>query len=308
MLEVTSKAYKDNSKIWDIEDFPCRFKVKPIITLTAEIAIPVHNLKDELSVFENLVSPHAWTGSFRTSPAKWKTRDGDAILKALQDAKENPVIRKVDPRKLNYRPKGFKSKIGTVSIPLPEVSNGEKTTPKQSTDHTEIQWMLLKLGQDMGFDVWVARNDKGREHKGQKFSDLTKLRKELPLQFDDTTNRTIELIDVLWLKGNTIVAAFEVESTTSIYSGLLRMSDLIAMQPNVNIPLYIVAPDERRNKVITEINRPTFSKLSPKLSEICRYISFNELRSQIKEVAKVVQYLKPEFLTEISESCEIEEV
>ena len=41
-----------------------------------------------------------------------------------------------------------------------------------------------------------------------------------------------------WLKGNAVVAAFEIESTTSIYSGLLRMSDLIAMQPNLNIPLY----------------------------------------------------------------------
>ena len=44
------------------------------------------------------------------------------------------------------------------------------------------------------------------------------------------TNQTIELIDVLWLDGNAIVAAFEIESTTSIYSGLLRMSDLLARQ------------------------------------------------------------------------------
>ena len=53
---------------------------------------------------------------------------------------------------------------------------------------------------------------------------------ELPTQFNEATNRTIELIDVLWLKGNSIVAAFEVECTTSVYSGLLRMSDLLALQ------------------------------------------------------------------------------
>ena len=29
------------------------------------------------------------------------------------------------------------------------------------------------------------------------------------------------------------------------------MSDLIAMQPNLNIPLYLVAPDERREKVLS---------------------------------------------------------
>jgi hypothetical protein len=82
----------------------------------------------------------------------------------------------------------------------------------------------------------------------------------LPLQFDEATNRTIELIHVLWLKGNAIIAAFEIESTTSIYSGLLRIADLVAMQPNLSIPLYLVAPEDRREKVVWEINRPTFAR------------------------------------------------
>ncbi len=147
--------------------------------------------------------------------------------------------------------------------------------------------MLLRLGIDMGFEVWVARNDRGRQVKGQKFADLPKLKVELPLQFDDATNRTIELIDVLWLKGNAIIAAFEIESTTSIYSGLLRMGDLIAMQPNINIPLYLVAPDERRQKVFDEVNRPTFRRLDPPLSEVCRFISFADLRAKLKEVSSL---------------------
>jgi hypothetical protein len=29
--------------------------------------------------------------------------------------------------------------------------------------HTEMQWLLLKLGSDMGLDVWVARNDKNKK-------------------------------------------------------------------------------------------------------------------------------------------------
>src|SRR6266705_2700104 len=98
--------------------------------------------------------------------------------------------------------------------------------------------------------------------------------------------------------------AFEIESTTSIYSGLLRMSDLTAMQPNLNIPLYLVAPDERRDKVLTEINRPTFSRLEPPLSEVCRFIPFSELRKKVQEIAPYTRFLKPEFLEELSESCE----
>ena len=109
---------------------------------------------------------------------------------------------------------------------------------------------------------------------------MKNIRSELPRQFDDATNRTIELIDVLWLQGDAIVAAFEVEHTSAIYSGLLRMSDLISMQPNIKINLYIVAPDERREKVFNEINRPTFARLKPPLPDICRFIPYSELKSK----------------------------
>jgi hypothetical protein len=85
------------------------------------------------------------------------------------------------------------------------------------------------------------------------------------------------------------------------------MSDLISMQPNLNIPLYLVAPDERREKVFTEVNRPTFSRLTPTLVEVCRFIPFSALLQQITQVSSFIRYLKPEFLEELSESCELEE-
>nr|NIN64212.1 hypothetical protein [Anaerolineae bacterium]NIN94492.1 hypothetical protein [Anaerolineae bacterium]NIQ77560.1 hypothetical protein [Anaerolineae bacterium] len=200
----------------------------------------------------------------------------------------------------------LKAKIGSVTVPDSQPATHQEEL-KEPREHAEIQWALLKLGADLGLDLWVARNDRGRQVNGRKFADLSRLKKELPLQFDEATNRTIEHIDVLWLQGNAIVAAFEIESTTSIYSGLLRMSDLIAMQPNLNIPLYLVAPEDRRDRVITEVNRPTFSRLKPPLAEMCRFLSFTSLRGAVGQVASYVRHLKPEFLQEISESCEVEE-
>jgi predicted RNA-binding protein len=307
ILEVIDKPFKDNSNIWKDEDFPSRLKVKLLVSLNPNTAIPVHILRDQLSFFQDLKSPHAWTGAFRSSPAKWSYEDGEAVMNALMNAKENPIERPVDPKKLSYRPKGFKSKIGTVSMPSPDIEEKELVDKKSYSDHIEIQYLLLKLGSDMGFDIWAARNDRGREFKGKKIANIPRIRTELPNQFDDITNRTIEMIDVLWLQKNNFIAAFEIESTTSIYSGLLRMSDLIAMQPNVNIPLYLVAPDERREKVISEINRATFSRLSPRLSEICRYISFSDLKEKVKQIESIVQYVKPEILEDLSESCDLEE-
>jgi hypothetical protein len=112
---------------------------------------------------------------------------------------------------------------------------------------------------------------------------------------------------VLWLKGRSIEAAFEIESTTSIYSGLLRMSDLLAMQPNLSIPLFIVAPDDRREKVISEVNRPTFARLSPPIVEVCRFISLDTLRTRLRAVESVVRYLNPTFIEDLAESLEAEE-
>jgi len=308
ILEVTSEPFQDTSKIWADEVFPCRMRVKPIVQLTPETAVPVHSLRDRLSIFQGLASPVAWTGHFRGSPAPWKDSDAQIVVGALLEAKKNPTVRAFDKRKFERRPRALKASIGPVTIPEEEVEIQAKPSAKEAAgDHSEVQALLLRLGSEMGFDVWVARNDRGRQVQGVRLGDMPRVMGELPRQFDDATNRTIELIDVLWLSGTAFVAAFEVESTTSIYSGLLRMSDLVAMQPNLKIPLYLVAPDDRREKVMSEVNRPTFFRLKPALAEICRYISFDVLRDQMKRVASVVQYLKSEFLEELSESCEIEE-
>ncbi|MCX6376105.1 MAG: EVE domain-containing protein [Armatimonadetes bacterium] len=309
VLEVTSAAFRDSAPIWKDEHFPCRLRVRVVAALTPETAVPVHDLSDRLSMFRNMKHPLAWTGRFRGSPAKWSISDGEAVVEAVVKAQRSPVARPVDPAKLGYRPKAIRTrKLGPVTVPDSESGIAKSEEAKEPRAHSEMQWLLLKLGSDMGLGVWAARNDRNREVGGRKFAKLPGFKSELPVHFDEATNRTIELIDVLWLQGNTIVAAFEIESTTSIYSGLLRMSDLIAMQPNLNIPLYLVAPEERREKVLTEVNRPTFSRLKPPMSQMCRFLSFQALRKSIDGVASYVKHVKPEFLLEVAESCEIEEL
>jgi hypothetical protein len=307
VLEVVSEPFKDDILIWQSDIFPCRLHVKMVISLTPETAIPITLLRDQLSIFERLSSPFAWTGHVRSSPTKWKTSDGEVIVNTLLETERNPISRPITRGKPEKPPTMLPAKIGSVTVPgSDELQEDTSSAAKEPSLHTEIQWLLLKLGNDMGLDVWVANNDRSRTINGYRFTELPRIKKELPLQFDAATNKTIELIDVLWLKGNAIVAAFEIECTTSIYSGLLRMADLIAMQPNLNIPLYLVAPDERRNKVVTEVNRPTFSRLSPPMKQMCRFISIPTLQDRIQQIAPVIKYLKEEFLMELSESCALE--
>jgi len=310
VLEVKSELYFDKTPIWEGEDFPCRFKVELIHQLEPKTAIPILELRDELSLFQGLKSKNAWSGYFRGSPALFEPRDGEILVEAIKHAIANPIKREYDEKKYWRHPKTYESKVGVVTIP--EGTTDEEVETKEPREgiitHEEIQWMLLKLGSDLGLDVWVARNDRNREYEGKPFQDIPNLRSDLPRQFDNATNRTIELIDVLWLQGDAILAAFEVEHTSAIYSGLLRMSDLVSMQPNIKLNLYLVAPDNRREKVMDEINRPTFTRLKPSLPKICKYISYSQLKKEIEEIGYRIRYMKPEIIEEVAESCEPDEL
>jgi hypothetical protein len=154
----------------------------------------------------------------------------------------------------------------------------------------------------MGLNIWIPRNDKAAV-LGELNTNSSNLLDILPLNYDDTTLKTIENIDVLWLRGRAIVRAFEVEHTTSIYSGILRMADLLALQPNMNIKLHLVAPDSRRDKVFQEIQRPVFSLLEvAPLSERCTYLSYDS----IEEVAELkhLSHLSDSVLDEYAEEAE----
>ena len=308
VLEVKSECYYDEKPIYQNEVFPYRFNVEVIYKLEPETAIPIQLLKDQLSIFKKLKSPKAWSGFFRGSPAQFSAEDGQVFVEAIKNAMTNPCKREYDVKKYLQHRQTYDSKLGVVTVPSEDdVESDGKVSEFPKTTHEEIQYLLLKLGSDLGLNVWVAKNDRNKDLNGIYFRDIPNFINVLPRQFDEATNRTIELIDVLWLNRDAIVAAFEVEHTTAIYSGLLRMSDLVSMQPNIKINLYMVAPDERRDKVFTEINRPTFARLKPPLPKICKFIPYSELKKEIEQIGVRVRYMRPEFIDDIAESCEPEE-
>ena len=303
VLEVASESFRGDTPIWEDEEFPIRFKVNLLYKLTPKSAIPIENIMERLS--PDLRAK--WKGIIRGSLAEVPPNDGEIIVKEIKKVLENPVEIDFDEQKYWRRPKKTYESNG-VTVTVPEKEEELPPTRVEKATHEEIQYLLLKFGSEMGLDVWVARNDLSKEFEGTVFKEFARLRRELPRQFDEATNKTIENIDVLWLQGDAIIAAFEIEHTTSIYSGLLRMSDLISMQPNIKINLYIVAPDERRDKVIEEINRPTFAKLKSPLNKICKFIPYSKLKERYEKARVFVKHLKPEFIDEIAESCEPEDV
>ncbi len=64
------------------------------------------------------------------------------------------------------------SKFITAEIVTTELSQEEEDKQAVSS-HSHIQWLLAKIGQKLGCQVWIAMNDRNRVWKGEKLGDLS---------------------------------------------------------------------------------------------------------------------------------------
>lgn len=154
---------------------------------------------------------------------------------------------------------------------------------KEENIHTRMQYHLLKVGVALGYDVISASNDRGRCHEGNNFSFISL--SVFPI-IDVSKNifNTINLIDVVWFEkgSNKIICAFEVEKSTSIYSGILRLSDLSYSFTDKDLELYLIAPDKREKEVIMQLNRPSIKSNNIPIS----YILFSDLELNCDALCK----------------------
>lgn len=237
-----------------------RFR-ESFLSLAAALALTVWQL-------EHLCWWHA-----RRSPEA-----GDDPFGSEEDAPGRPRVqrrRALDDRSVpRLTPTGRTARSARAAVretPPPYVP----FTEPPALDHTHVQWLLAKVGRQLGCGVWIAANDRRRRWSGETLGALSVPRLP-PLGMTPDSQRLVSLIDVVWLTGvNQVAAAFEVEHTTSVYSGLLRMADLAALSPNLNFPLYVVTPASRLAKVRRELARPTFRALG--LHRRCRFFSSEAL-------------------------------
>jgi hypothetical protein len=161
---------------------------------------------------------------------------------------------------------------------------GEQAAEDDALTHTHVQAVLAKLGRKLGCRVWIAPNDHSKVWEGQALATFS-IDALPPLGMGRASERIIRLIDVIWLRGNNqIVAAFEVEHSALIYSGLLRLADLTALSPSLNFPLYIVAPEARLGKVKQELSRPSFQELE--LHRRCGFFSAEALIEEADDIMR----------------------
>jgi len=122
---------------------------------------------------------------------------------------------------------------------------------------THLQWLLAKIGHKIGCRVWIAGKDHHKECQNERLGNLSL--PSLPVLTDSAFQKIISGIDVLWLRGDEVVAAYEIEQANSdVAPSLLRLYDLGALFPQHEVQLCVVAPRDRFEKVQFELSRPTF--------------------------------------------------
>ncbi len=95
------------------------------------------------------------------------------------------------------------------------------------------------------------------------------------------------------------MGAFEVEKSTSIYSGILRLHDLALALPDHQTRLCLVVPDSREKEVVAQLKRPSlvatnrqpsyllFSDLSQHCDAICRFGADHHVLDRISRTVQL---------------------
>ena len=312
LLDIVEGPFIDSTPIFaaDADPFVVRFKVRARVWLPLEMSPSIYEgiIWKQLSfTSSSKKNSKRWVGLFRSSLSPLNEVDGKHLESILFAQLKSPTIYPFDERDAKMIARHTVKRVDkVVSISVPRDTEthppSKVTTELKLPDAIRIQSLIAQAGAKMGMSIWVPNADRDgvlKEWQGKppKFLD------SLPLNYNDITLKTIEQIDVLWLSGRVIIRAFEIEHTASIYSGILRMADLLALQPNLDIRLHIVTPADQREKVFFEIRRPVFSLLEKgPLADNCTYLSYDSILDLAAQ--KHLAHLTDTVLDEYAEKVE----
>jgi len=299
--EVAGDPFSSKDIVWDNGLFPYRIPIAFDHVLEEDDRVPI--LGKVRQILTDSWGPRYGWGILDQQPLSGEA--ADVILNEIR-AKPNALQKfqteleqRVDQAKLQREaaaiPGRKRKKPYTEALP-----RDDEAIAEDASTHTKLQRLLIELGRATGCGGWIAASDRARATADAKQEQcLTELPK---MGLSAEATRRISYIDVIWIRQNAPVCAFEVETTTTVYSGLLRMSDLLAVVPALKLDLFVVAPKERQDKVMGELARPTFLKLG--LSEYCRFITAEEVQSLVERVRGLSGHLQPSILDTIAISLE----
>jgi hypothetical protein len=279
-LRVTGEVYRSSDPIWGLDEqgdarYPWRFPIEPVVSLDPASGIPGVEVAKNLPFLSKYKQ---WGTYLQRSLNPVPDSDGVRLLEMLSEPRvsvpiEVPKRRKARTVPAQHAPEPGPLEAQALPLQLAPVEQAEEESPVESRVHTEIQAKLRDIGRYEGFDVWVA--DRGIDWQGELLG--TGCLTDLPIVAADRTRQVMKKIDVIWFRAGTghPVRFFEIEHTTSVYSGLLRFNDVM-----IDLPIpeaFIVGDgDKTQRKFEREIARRTFEHSG--LIDVTRFLLYEQVR------------------------------
>ena len=156
------------------------------------------------------------------------------------------------------------------------------------TSHTDSEAALLELGKLLGFDTYITAEDSSKEWHGQKLREIATLR-EMPAFTYQRLLDTVKHIDAIWFRDEFPAFCFEVEHSTDVTKGLLRLYQISKLDAG----FLIIGPPEVKTKFQTEVSKDPFYSIRHRF----QFKSYDEL-SKFFELARKYHSEKANFLGE----------
>jgi hypothetical protein len=143
------------------------------------------------------------------------------------------------------------------------------------SQHSEMIATLALIGIKQGYDIWVGKREQQQKDnslisQGKRLSEYMTLKY---LTVDNAENKeVVENIDLLWIRSRQIMAIFEVESTTSMMSALMRGSNV-----DNEVDKFMILPEEREMQFKNKMTSPLFREHFE--NENWKVIFFDALRA-----------------------------
>lgn len=136
--------------------------------------------------------------------------------------------------------------------------------------HEDAEALLIKLGNILGYATYTPDSSKYSDYLKTNLGDLSTL-SEIPSFTFERHLDTVRHIDVIWFREDFPFYCFEIEHTTGVSAGLLR---LYQIRNFTNAKFFIIAPSRVMTKYMREISKDPFHQIKSRY----QFRSYSDLK------------------------------
>lgn len=229
-------------------EFPHRIRLE--VTLDFAKSVPIRSMINELRFIKNTTN---WQAYFRKGIKSISLSDYQ-VIKAELEAR--PTSAETQPESQQGEEEALEPR--TIVLHLSDIDS-----------HSNAEGALLELGNLLGFDTYVTADDRNKEFRGKLLSKTATLQ-EMPEDcIPPGIKNTVRHIDVIWFEEKFPRYCIEVEHSTDITHGLLRLYRLKELKTS----FMVVAPTGAQDKFEREVKKAPFDSIRDSF----RFNSYDDL-------------------------------